>query len=132
MEDKSRGAPRRHGPHDLRLVRNDEDAPIRPGEPPTGQQHPDDAFAVTHRFPVVALIAPGSFCLLFAAGGYLLVNMLNSVWQGMTIATLALLGAVACFGVIAAKTTNQHGRIACAIAVAAGIFGYLGSLMRII
>ncbi len=83
------------------------------------------------RFPVIVLAAPGCILALFAAMADAMVPSLNSVRLALIVGVVAAAGAVACFGVIGAKSRERHVHVAVAVAIGATIFACCATILRL-
>ena len=97
-------------------------APNAPGE----SEEPEGP-----RFPVVVLAAPGFILALFAAMADTLVSSLGSVRLAIIVGLVAGTGAVACFGVIGAKSKERHVHVGVAFAIGATIFALCAAILRL-
>lgn len=82
-------------------------------------------------FPVYLLAAPGFILTLFAAMADAMVESVGSVRMAMVVGTVAAAGAVACFGVIGAKSKERHVHVGVAIAIGATIFAFCAAVLRL-
>ena len=83
------------------------------------------------RFPVIVLAAPGFIFTLFVVMADALAASLESVRLAMIVALAAAGGAVACFSIIAAKSSERHVRVGAGLGAAAAVFALGVAILRL-
>lgn len=104
--------------------------PPRTGDEPSPPPGAEDESPLPG-FPVYLLAAPGFICTLFAAMCDATVQSTRSEGASMLIGGLATIGAIACFGVIGAKSEERHVQVGVAVAIGATIFAYCAAVLRL-
>lgn len=83
------------------------------------------------RFPVIVLAAPGFVLALFTLMADALAASLQSIPLAFAVALIAATGAIACFGVIAAKSPERHIQIGAGLAIGATVFALAVAILRL-
>jgi hypothetical protein len=97
------------------------------GDPETDEPQGDGE----PRFPVIILAAPACIFTLFVVAVDALAASLRSVGLALVVAIAATLGAVACFAIIAAKSSERHVQIGAAVGIGLVIFSFAVAILRL-
>lgn len=108
-----------------------EDDPDKPTSTEDHQDGDEQKSAGEPRFPVIILAAPGCVFTLFVVMVDALAASLHSVHLALVVATGATIGAIACFAIIAAKSTERHVQIGAAIGIGLVVFSFALAILQL-
>jgi hypothetical protein len=84
------------------------------------------------KFPAVLLIAPGFIALLFAASAAQFVGDGTGKRTAMLIGAVAMVGAIACFAILAAFSKEKNMRMFCAVMIGVALLAYAQSFLALV
>ncbi|MFG0293570.1 MAG: hypothetical protein ACF8MJ_10535 [Phycisphaerales bacterium JB050] len=98
----------------------------RKAEPVEPEPNPED-----QKFPAALLIAPGFIALLFAASAANFVGDGTGTTTALLIGLAGMIGAIACFGALAAFSKERTMKMFCAVMIGVALMAYAQSFLAL-
>lgn len=98
----------------------------RPTPKPLAEPEPEN-----QKFPAALLIAPGFIALLFAASADRFVGDGTGTKTALLIGLAGMIGAIACFGALAAFSKEKPMKLFCAVMIGVALLAYAQSFLAL-